>query len=412
MRRILRLGFVLFGTTLLATGWYAYDKGFTKKWRSYVTTEARKHGFEITLRRMTLEPWRGIVAKEVKLYDARDRKRVVAVVDEVRLVINYANVFQGKPFLEALDLRDANLALPLDRRNPRGLRLEVHKLSGRLLLPPQQLYLSHLDADFQGVHVTAHGRLIRPEALPRTSPDRDNSALLATIERIVTELKGVRFESTPPALDVRFSGDLAAPEQLFIEATFWGEKIRRGDYRIETLYAAATLRNGVIAVQQLVGSDATGVLRASGSHLLAGGETSVWIASTLDLRAANNAFQFAPFVNEFVFYAPPDLNLHATSMKNADDGWRVLGHVALGRFAYKSVPFEKLEGDFSFEGNRWSVRTLRLVHRSGELAGDLVDDGVQLHSRFTNTLNMTALDPILKGKLGELYAQLTFVNPS
>src|SRR5215212_10183445 len=97
MRRILRLGFALFGATVLVAGWYAYDKGFTKKWRSYVTSEARKRGFEITLRRMTLEPWRGIVAKEVKLYDARDRKRLVAVVDEVRLVINYANVFQGKP---------------------------------------------------------------------------------------------------------------------------------------------------------------------------------------------------------------------------------------------------------------------------------------------------------------------------
>jgi hypothetical protein len=412
MRRILRLGFTLLGATLLFSGWYAYDKGFTKKWRSYVMTEARKRGFEITMRRMTLEPWRGIVAKEVKLYDAPDRKRVVAVVDEVRLVINYANVFQGKPFLEALDLRDAHLALPLDRKNPRGLRLEVHKLSGRLLLPPQQLYLSHLDADFQGVHVTARGRLIRPEALRRSSSANDNHAALALVERIVRELKALRFAAGAPSLDLRFSGDLAVPEQLFVEATFWAEKIKRSDYRIENIYAAATLRNGVIGLQQLIASDGTGVLRATGSHVLATSETSFRLASTLDLRAASNAFGVAPFLSEFAFYAPPEVTLHATSTRNAGGDWHGMGHVALGRFAYKSVPFEKLDGDFSFAGRRWSVRTMRLVHRSGEIAGDLISDGGTLESRFTNTVSRPALAPILHGALGELYAQLTFVNPS
>jgi hypothetical protein len=412
MRRLLRLGFALFSATVLAAGWYAYDKGFTKKWRTYVTAEARKRGFEITLRRMTLEPWRGIVAKEVKLYDARDRKRVVAVVDEVRLVINYANVFQGKPFLEALDLRDANLALPLDSKNPRGLRLEIHKLSGRLLLPPQQLYLSNLDADFHGVHVTARGRLIRPEALQRTSPDTDNSMLLAIIERVVNELKALHFEAGAPAVDIRFSGDLAAPEQLFVEATFWAEKMRRTDYRLENVYAAASLRNGVVAVQQLIANDARGVLRASGSRRLATGETSFQLDSTLDLHGLGNAFRIAPLFNDLIFYSPPQLDLHATWADNIPGGWRSVGRVAFGRFAYRAVPFEKLDADFSFEGDRWSVRTMRLVHRTGELAGDALQDGNDLHSRFTNTVNPTALSPILNGKLGELYSRLTFVNPS
>ena len=412
MRALLRLGFALFGATLLGAGWYAYDKGFTKKWRSYVTTEARKRGFEITLRKMTLEPWRGIVAKEVKLYDARDRKRVVAVVDEVRLVINYANVFQGKPFLEALDLRDAHLALPVDRKNPRGLRLEVNKLSGRLLLPPQQLYLSHLDAECQGIHVTARGRLIRPEALPRRSSESDNDALLRTIERIIGELKTLRFEAGPPALDIRFSGDLGAPDQLFVEATFWAEKMRRSDYQLNNVYAAASLRNGVIALQQLLANDSRGVLRASGSHRLGTGETTLRASSTIDARSFATAFRLASSFNDFVFYTPPGLDLQATWARNIPGGWRALGRVAFGRFAYKAVPFEKLEADFSLEGDRWSVRTMRLVHRTGELAGDALQEGAEFKSRFTNTVSPTVLTPILHGKLGEWYAQLTFVNPT
>src|SRR5687767_11548145 len=95
------LALLLLGGVLAAT-WYAYDKGFTKKWRGFVMDEFRKRGAEISMRRLTLEPWRGIVAKEVKVYDARDRRRVLAVIDEMRLVVNYANLAQGKAFLDAL----------------------------------------------------------------------------------------------------------------------------------------------------------------------------------------------------------------------------------------------------------------------------------------------------------------------
>jgi hypothetical protein len=79
-----------------------------------VEQEFRKRGVELSVTRLTLEPFRGIVARQVRIYDKRDRKRVVAVVDEVRLVINYANLFQGRTFIDALDLRDANLDVPLD----------------------------------------------------------------------------------------------------------------------------------------------------------------------------------------------------------------------------------------------------------------------------------------------------------
>ena len=94
-----RISFIILGLLiagLLAAGWYAYNKGFTQKWRKFVVQEFHKRGVELSLSKLTLEPFRGIVAKQVRIYDSRDRKRVIAVVDEVRLVVNYANLFQGR----------------------------------------------------------------------------------------------------------------------------------------------------------------------------------------------------------------------------------------------------------------------------------------------------------------------------
>jgi hypothetical protein len=164
MRRSVLIFLALLFAVLLAAAWYASDKGFTKKWRQFVTSEFRKRGLEISLRRLNLVPFRGIVARDVRLYDARDRSRTLAVIDEMLLVINYANLLQGKTFVDALELRDATLALPLDPENRRSQRVEISQLSGRLFLPPQQIYLSRLEAQLYGMHVTASGRLINPQA--------------------------------------------------------------------------------------------------------------------------------------------------------------------------------------------------------------------------------------------------------
>src|SRR4051812_17746799 len=145
MRRFFVALFILCGAVLFGAGWYVYDRGFTRKWRVAVAEEFRARDVELTLRKLTLDPFRGIVAKEVKVYDTRDRKRTLAVIDEMRLVINWANLISGKTFLDALDLHDATLALPLDSQNPAGPSLEIRRMSGRLFLPPQQIYLSSFE---------------------------------------------------------------------------------------------------------------------------------------------------------------------------------------------------------------------------------------------------------------------------
>ncbi len=409
MRRLVWISLALVGVGLLASGWYAYDKGFTRKWRSIVTEELRKRGFEVSLRRMTLEPWRGIVGKDVQIYDARDRKRTLAVVDEVRLVINFADFFQGKPFLEALDLREAQLTLPLDPKNPREAHVEIKALSGRLLLPPHQLYLSRLDADLYGIHVSATGRLIRPEALKTRPPGGENGAAVALLGRVIDELKTMEFEAQPPQLDVRFSGDLTEPEKIFVEATFWGEKIRQKEYRLENVYLAATFRDGVMALRQLIVSDARGVLRATGSYQPATNEMSLRVESKLDAQGFAKAFQLAPILDEFIFYGTPAFELTLTTNPETS-GFRLLGHFELGKFAYKSVVFEKWAADFSWDGARWSARDVRLVHRTGEISGDVMQLPGELRSRLKNTIKPKILAPLLSGKVAEWFSRFEFIE--
>ena len=409
MRRLVLAVLALLVAAAIGGAWYAYEKGFTKKWRSFVRDEFRERGVEVTLRRLMLVPFRGIVARDVKVYDTRDRERVLAVIDEMRLVINYANLVQGKPFLDALELRDASLALPVDAAKPRGAKIEITKLSGRLLLPPQQLYLSRLEAELWGIRVTATGRLINPEAIKPAKPD--GIGMLAAIERLADELRELKFENGPPQLDVRFSGDLARPEALFVEATLWGEKIRRKNYQLENLYAAVTYREGAVEVRQLVASDARGALRVSGTFQTGTREAALRLESGLDLQALARATGTAPQLDEFVFYEPPALELTLEASFGEPARVRLIGHASLQRFAYKSVMFEGAAADLSWDGVRWSARDVRLAHRTGEITGDVMQLPGDFRTRLKSTINPKALAPLLSGKAAEIFSQFDFIDP-
>src|SRR5256714_12772968 len=115
---VVRLLAVLALAAMAGGGWYLAKKGFGRKWRGLVVEELHKHGVEASVRRLTLDPFRGLVAQDVRIFDYKNRqpgldRDVLGVVREISLDINYAAFFHRQPFLNALDIRDAQIPLPL-----------------------------------------------------------------------------------------------------------------------------------------------------------------------------------------------------------------------------------------------------------------------------------------------------------
>jgi hypothetical protein len=52
-------------------GYYLAKRGFGRQWRYRVVDELRKHGVEANIGRLTLDPFRGLVAKNVRIFDSR-----------------------------------------------------------------------------------------------------------------------------------------------------------------------------------------------------------------------------------------------------------------------------------------------------------------------------------------------------
>lgn len=409
MRRVLLALFSLFLAVVLGAGWYVYKQGFTRKWREQVTAEFRQRGVEVSLRRLTLDPFRGLVGSELKIYDARDRRRLLAVFDEVLLGVNYANLFRGKTFLDSLDLREAKLALPIDPEQPQGAKIEISRLNARLFLPPQQVYLAHAEAEIFGVQISASGRLINPQVFRPKDDGKKSPAGWATwATRLIEELKGLKFEGPPPVISCSFSGDLAEPEKVAVDVALWGERIRRQGYLLHSLYLGANYREGVVDLKQLTVTDGAGSLRASGTYRPATREADLNLRSSLDLQALAAAFRLAPQLGEFVFYAPPALEVAARASFGEQPRWEAIGHAALKKFAYRSVIFDGLTLDYSWDGLRWSARGVRLQHRTGEARGDVLQVPGEFRARLNSSINPKALQPLFSGAALDTLLQFDF----
>src|SRR5438094_2509561 len=109
----------------LSGGWYLAKRGFGRQWRSRVVEELHKRGVEAYIGRLTLDPFRGLVAKNVRIFDYKNRENTLALLSEVSLDINYAALIHHQPFLNALDVRDAQITFPLKTAGGRVDRAQL-----------------------------------------------------------------------------------------------------------------------------------------------------------------------------------------------------------------------------------------------------------------------------------------------
>ena len=234
-------------------GYYLARRGFGREWRYRVVEELHKRGVEAQIGRLTLDPFRGLVAKNVRIFDYRNRENTLALISEVSLDINYAALIHHEPFLNALDVRDAQITFPIKTAEGKASRAQLTNFRAHIYFPPEQIYVSQAEGTFCGIRVSARGQLIkRANYQPSASITPEEwQKRLSLAQRVVTELQKFSFPAGPPSLQLKFSGDIAELENARVEATLRGDRLQRGSYEINNLSAAAEWNNHRLDIAHL-----------------------------------------------------------------------------------------------------------------------------------------------------------------
>src|SRR6266513_2951985 len=402
---VVRLLAVLALGAMAGGGWYLAKKGFGRKWRGLVVEELHKHGVEASVRRLTLDPFRGLVAQDVRIFDYKNRENTIAQISRISLDVNYAALLQHQPFLNAIDIRNAQVTLPLpEGADPKLPHAQIKNLHAHIYFPPEQIYLSQADGIFCDIQISATGQLIkRNDYKPskEVTPEEWQRRLVI-LQRLVSELKQFKF-SEPPHLQIKFSGDMAQLENARVEGTLQTGQWQRGNYQAQKLTMTGEFADQTLSLRQCELQDDLGGFTASAIWQQPEDELEFQARSSLNLRALLESFGLSRLVSDMTFLAPPRFEVSGTAkLGEGQPHWQALGHAVLDRFAYKGIPFLSANAAFSWDGERTMVRDIHVRHQSGELVGRLLDAPNDFRIDLASTIDANALRSLAPADTREL----------
>ena len=408
LRTLLRLAVVLLIGGLVGGSYYLAKKGFSRSWRKKVVEELHKRGVEASVRRLTLDPFRGLIARDVRIYDYKKREKTLAVVSELSLDINYAALFHKQPFLNAFDIRNSNLTIPLPSTPGQVANAEIKNFRAHVYFPPERIEVSQAEGVFCGIRISASGQLIKREDYQPSPEDNseESARRLALLQRLVTLLQRFRYPGATPELQVKFSGDLAQLEDARVDATLRGRQILIGTYEARNLRLLAAWKDQTLTIPQLEWSDQAGRFSGSASWSRANGHADFQARSNIDPKLLLSSLDFGGMLEGINFQTSPFLEVSGSATIGAGENrFQAIGKVALGTFTYQDIGFEGLTCNFAWDGTRTMVRDIRLRHQSGPLNADVYDAPNDFRLIVESSVVPNALAPLAPVRLRPFLAE-------
>ncbi len=407
----LRLLVVLIISALIGSGWYLARKGFGRQWRIRVVEELHKRGVEASIRRLTLDPFRGLIAQDVRIFDYKNREKTLAIISEIALDINYAALIHHQPFLKALDIQNAEITLSLNNTGQTANKPLLKNLRAHVYFPPEEIYVSQAEGIFCGIRISASGQLIKRanyQATGELSPE-DWQKRLSILQRAVMEVQKFAAPRTPPSLQLKFSGDLAQIEDAHVEATLQAKQWRRGDYEIRDLFMAAEWRDQTLNIAPCEWKDSTGSFTGRVSWSRQREEANFQARSTLDLKRFLEAFGAGDRLADISFISPLSIELNGSAdLSQQRPRFRVIGHASVSQLSYKTVPFSDCALEFSWDGERTLLRDIRLRQDSGALQAEILDAPDDFRLNLDSNISPVILRALVSPELNEFLGEWDF----
>ncbi|MEM7014533.1 MAG: hypothetical protein AAF585_23985, partial [Verrucomicrobiota bacterium] len=297
-------------------GWgayYAQDKGFTHEWREVIETQFADRGVYLELRRLNLDPFRGLIAKDVVVYEDVEETIPLLTISRITLDIDITKIFDANLALRAFDVRNANVTIPLDpHRKLRGEKLRLTNLSARILMPEDRVEVVRAEADLEGVHLELKGSLFRPlpeedeaddDPQPEEAPDlaeeqkerlralRKRGELISNVLQRLTALK--KDPNDPPVFELEVYGDMGKPDEIQARGRLHSGKLAYGAFECESIDSEFEFgANGFLA-RSIEIRDSHGALRGRAELHQDRNELEFSVDSSLEVRSLLNAITAA-----------------------------------------------------------------------------------------------------------------------
>jgi hypothetical protein len=390
---------------------YLREVGIGYGWKERVAAALGGAGFQTEIGKLTIDPFKGLVAENVIVRDTKE-ERDVARVENLVVSVNLSDLLAGRVTIDQVQLDDTDVSIPLGNK-PDSPRLEVDGVSAELSLLADQLRISTLEGRVQGIRVVLSGLLRNPQALHF---DQKTGQPLETrnelIGKVVETLSSLKFPGTQPELRLKVNGDLADLSTLeFSPILLRSGPIISPSWRVEGLEAEAGYENQTLSIKRFK-------LRGQESESLT--LTAQWHNKTLDFEASS-ALKLDPFarlfpkdwpLKDFKFRSAPQLEAAGqVDFSSSPVEYNVTGSARIERFSFREMDFDGFSTDFASTNGKIFLRDTKLRAAGGEVAASLLLAPDDFRIRLSNTIAPTAFAPLLGKKERDVVKLFTFRDP-
>jgi hypothetical protein len=370
LKTLLRVAQVFFLLVVPGALILLHFSGLPRALHPLLLDAAARAGLELQFDRMRLSPIEGLVLDKVSLRSETLPDKPEVAVDRAAVSLDWRQLMRGQVELNALDLRGAQLFLPLSATGGVAQILRLTKARARLMLADGVVSVPLARFNLQGIDVEASGQVVLD------GPAGDGAPLVIPRElaRVLEIIETLDFGTNPPELQLEFTARAGQPESLQLprirlsaaEATYG--KVRLRDVRLDATYV-----DRVLSVQRLAARDTKrGGIDLSGQWNMATGRARADWSSGLDPAPWLAEWRPGGPWGELSFTAPPTVQGNLEIEPGEPRRVQVLGTAVAGAFSFRGVKFDNLAGGFAWRDGDLYLSDALIGLGGGKIRSDLM----------------------------------------
>lgn len=373
--------------------------GLPQAFHAPLVEAAQREGLSIGFSRMRLSFLQGLVLDHVELRAERLPDNPEVAVDRAAISLNWRALLRGRVELTSLDLRGAQLFLPVVSAEGITRTLRLTKARARLMLADGVVGVPLARFNLQGIDVIASGQVVLAPGPGPAAP----AGLPEEASRALEVLESLDFGDTPPVLEVEFaakSGDASALQLPRISLEAQRAAYGRGELRDIRLQASYADR--LLEIRQLAASDPKGgQIGISGTWNLADGTAQAEVESNLDPAPwLAESRPDGPW-GELRFGKNPSVQASLEVRPDQQPRVRVIGTADTGAFSFRETQFRDFSCSFAWRDGELYANDILLKPAKGEIRADLMMRTEDVKIRVACRADPLQLLPILPDKAQE-----------
>ena len=415
-RNLRTAAFLLILTAAIAAPvglWWLNRSGLPESWRATIEGEIAKQGAHISIGALSYNPFRGIIASKVKVFEDASRQKEIANLESVIIDLDKTKLARGAVVLAKIELKDAGLTLAVRPDDPSSELLEIRHASGTLLMPgDRRLEIRNTKGTISGIEVSLNARIVGYQQDASKPSDQEQlGQRRELIAKIIKQLNTWQFDpDSPPRLGIDLEGDANRHESFRAKLTLEAESIGKNQHTLNTLKAEAELADKLLTITSLKASDWFGELDARADYDIGKRQGRFDLVSSVEIPALLSAWLNIQSPEGLSVEGPQHLEANGEFHIPPDGPPQIeaTGRASLQSIVFRDARFDSFSGTFAKQGAKFFLKDILITNPDGEAKGKLLIDGPLRRVSIESTLPAKVYHPFFIGKpLGKVIADFS-----